>query len=104
MNKVCAFEGCHERLDDAHGNARYCCDAHKSAAWKAKAGYSLVGTVNACQTRKYEGRRRSGRQISYRKAVDAVATHLWCTSLCRFEDALEMAEDILHPALPEKQR
>lgn len=102
---TCAREGCPNPMLAAHGNARYCSDACKSAAWRAKTGYRLTGTSNACQTRKS---RRSGRQISYRKALEALTTELerLAPEGTTLPDAWARgrAIRILHDALPERQQ
>jgi hypothetical protein len=48
--------------------------------------------------------RPSGKQISYRKAVEEVALFLACTESLALAEARKLAERILHDALPERQR
>ncbi len=73
--RLCARLGCDEPLTSRHANARYCSDACKSAAYKARTGYTLHATREPCQTRKSSGG-PSGLQVSYRKAVEVLADFL----------------------------
>jgi hypothetical protein len=102
--RTCERDGCENQLDEMHGGARYCSNACKTAAWRDRTGYRLLGVRKPSQTRKS---RRSGRQISYRKAVEVLAAHLaaeefhWCES---DDEWYAVAEAWLHDALPERQR
>ena len=66
--RTCARQGCPQPVTSTHRRARFCSSACKSADWRARSGYVLVGQQEACQTRK----KRGGRQVSYRKAVTAM--------------------------------
>lgn len=91
--------GCGEPLS---GRQRlYASNACKARVWKDKTGYRLQGRQERCQTPK---ERRSGRQVSYRKAVDEVAFFIRYTNQLDPDRARALAEDILTRALPERQR
>ncbi len=101
-DRLCARLGCDEPLTSRHANARYCSDACKSAAYKARTGYALHATRTPCQTRKSSGG-PSGLQVSYRKAVEVVADFLTGPRLPR-EGAERVAACLLTQALSDKQR
>jgi hypothetical protein len=94
---VCLRAGC-DNPAASHANARYCSNACKSAAYKDRTGYWLTAHRKACQTRK-----RSGRQLSYRKTVDVLAAYL-APFLPTTVDPWTEAESVLRPALSDRQR
>ena len=100
--RICAHEGCFVPLDGAHGNARYCSGRCRSAAYKARTGYRVVGVRNAPQTRKKTGG-ESGLQLSWAKAVRVVATQMQNDGY-EAEDAEWVARLVLRGALSARQR
>ena len=102
---------------------KYCSNACRQAAWKQRVGYSVVGvrnpnmtsgtpqpiggpqaTLQVSQRQREQGRpRRSGRQVSYWKAVD-VAKRILMEFGHTDESAQELAELWMREALPARQR
>ena len=117
MSRGCA--NCDRPLVNVRKDATYCTDACRQAAWKRKTGYSVVG-VYAAQAQADMGeavaaalrtpkpaqngkQRRSGRQVSYWKAVD-VAKRILMEFGHTDESAQELAELWMREALPARQR
>lgn len=98
--RTCERDGCENQLDEMHGGARYCSNACKTAAWRDRTGYRLLGVRKPSQTRKS---RRSGRQVSYRKAVEALAGDYIAMGMLP-SVAAQRAVRVLAPTLPERQR
>jgi hypothetical protein len=86
------------------GRSAYASDACRARAWKARHNY---GPQKPRKSRTNGNPKRSGRQISYRKAVEVLAAHLaaeefhWCES---DDEWYAVAERWLADALPERQR
>ncbi len=101
---TCQRDGCDEPLTSRHANARYCSDACKSAAYKARTGYTLHATREPCQTRKSSGG-PSGLQVSYRKAVEVVADFLTheLAPVAFTTSTTRIAEIVLAQALSDRQ-
>lgn len=99
---------CAKSLGGYSPKARYCSDACRSAAWKDKRGYGYPEVVSGgseSDAHRSNGRSQGGLQVSYRKAVEAVAasimhdrSHEDC-DFCRY-----VAERALRQALPMRQR
>lgn len=98
--RVCAC-GCGTSLTGRRANVLYHSPAHKTAAWKARAGYADQ------RARKPSPRRttasRSGRQLPYRKTVDTLTDWI-ALNWPRATDPHAIAEHVLNQALPDKQR
>ena len=84
--------------------AKYATSACSSRHWRERTGYVIQGT----QTRRKAAQRRnrSGRQVSYAKAVKVLAREIanlrgWHPDGAR---ARARAEDVLSAALPDRQR
>jgi hypothetical protein len=58
--RVCELPGCERSLDGHRATARYCCDAHRTAAYRARERVTVEGTASG-------GRRRplSARVVRY---------------------------------------
>ena len=98
--RTCAWRECPNPLSSSHGNARYCSNRCKSAAYKDRTGYRVVGVRDRPQTRKPETRQRHGGQRglapAWRKVID--------TAVARFGIDEEEAVRTFAPTLSDKQR
>ncbi len=97
MTLACAC-GCNK---PRHGRSLYASDACRARAWRARVNY---GPQKPRKSRSNGNTRRSGRQASYRKAVDGVTALLRDHYGVDAEDAHLIAEVTLTPALPRNQR
>lgn len=87
---ICANPSCTHSLDGMRPSARYCSPACKTAHYRErKERRAQWPTVTS-------RRKRSGLQVSYRKAVDALQSHLGIPR--------HSAEEALRLALPVRQR
>jgi hypothetical protein len=87
--------------ENAPSHARTCKDRCRAAMWKWEKGYGTAAPRGSVRT----GRAKpSGLQVSYRKAVAAVAAHLQSANRCSDQVAQLNAEHLLSTALSEKQR
>lgn len=95
---------CRKLFAPKRAHARYCSDACRAAEWKAN-------HQEGRETRVERVPRHSGRQVSYRKAVEILAERLIALGVPLSDDpegqqrvARAIAEDTLARALPVKQR
>ncbi len=100
MTRLCAC-GCKASLEGKRKGARYASPACRTRGWKREHGITGIRYVRASQN---GSQRRSGLQVSYRKAVDAVARCLVLISPVAPGRADEEAEAVLRPALSPRQR
>lgn len=99
--RTCANKNCGASLDGMRASARYCSAGCRTAGWKDRKGITGYRAVKAS----LNGRRKpSGMQISYRKAVEALARRLAALGPLGPDDALTAAERVLRPALSDRQR
>ncbi len=83
------------------GESRYASDACRARAWRERVGY---GPQKPLQSRSNGKQRRSGRQVSYRKAVDWFTAYLIDTEDIGVDEARYNAEQIIGGLLPDRQR
>jgi hypothetical protein len=95
MTRTCAC-GCGASLDGKRASARYASGACRTAAYKDREGITGYRPVKASQNG-----RRGGVQVSYRKAVAALAEFL---KVLPTDDDTLYAERILLPALSPRAR
>jgi hypothetical protein len=109
--RLCAC-GCKRSLEGKHPSAKYASDAHRAAHWKETTGYTKPSRENGENGTQNETKKPSGLQVSYRKAVIAVARVISETE-GRYDDDgwkrrpggnVLLAEDALLCALSARQR
>lgn len=101
MTRLCAW--CGKPFEARREHALFCCDAHRAAAWKAHHLEEPVDCSEDRAERVLKTVKRSGRQLSYRRAVEELA--MWLTGQGHDPDcALSEATAVLSRALPERQR
>lgn len=97
-------EACRGSLEGRRPNARFCSDACRARAWKAKTHYGPQPVVSKRSGR--DGKRANGGlQISYRRAVRKVAIAFYGQiPMLSWSQAIRAAEETLAEALPARQR
>jgi hypothetical protein len=122
---ACGRSSC-DKLVDPSGGREYFDERHKQAAYRRRlkeeataqgvpAAVSFATLNTPTDTRRHNGdaqtargpvqRRRSGRQVSYSKAVRLLAAQLLLWDAAKTKDkALDLADTIMRDALPERQR
>lgn len=98
---ACDWTGCKAVLDPARVSgygAKTCNSKHRAAAWKQREGYGrrANGTPRP--------RKRSGLQVSHKRAVVAFSGFLQRELGWDAEESEQTAERVLRPALSERQR
>lgn len=102
MTRSCQRTGCMNVLDGMRRDARYCSNACKTAAYKARTGYTLQALRKGRQTRKNS---QSGLQVSYRKAVEKIAHELREHGVVDPPDKARIVAELwMRDALPARQR
>lgn len=101
--RVCEGPGCTVSMAGRHPSARFHSDACRARAWKERTGYGRPGPRKG---RANGQPKPSGLQVSYRRAVTAVADYLaaqdgHAETLPVYQPT---AESILRPALSVRQR
>src|SRR3978361_866081 len=106
---ACDWSGCKAVLHPvrvAATGAKTCNELHRGRAWKERTRYGrhdavvVRGRANGPHARK----KPSGLQVSWGKAVEALADHFMLFEEVTPKTARLMADEILRPALSDRQR
>ena len=100
MTRVCAC-GCGTPLDGLRADARWASRAHAVRWARTHPGKPLTAAGSANRRRTRAG---SGRQVSYRKAVDAAAAAIEASRFDQATPPRTLAERFMQQALPANQR